>query len=93
MAIRQPILILAILLLLLIGSWLFRGFGMAEEEYRYRLIEIKTGDTLWGLARKHGEPEGDLRETVDVIQEVNGLEDSRLLPGQLLKVPIAAGKE
>lgn len=92
MAIRCPTIVVAVILILLIMTafWLFHGFGLveAEEESRYRVIEIKGGDSLWELARKHRKPNRDLRETIDVIRDVNGLKDSRLLPGQQLKVPI-----
>jgi len=45
---------------------------------RYR---VRSGDSLWAIARKHG-------TTVARLREENGLASSRILPGQVLDVPI-----
>lgn len=47
----------------------------AEQTYR-----VASGDTLWNIARRH-------RTTVEKVQAANGLSSSRILPGQLLKLP------
>lgn len=45
------------------------------ESYR-----VNRGDTLWSIARKHG-------TSVAELKELNGLESSRIRPGQRLRVP------
>ena len=45
---------------------------------RYR---VRSGDSLWAIARKHG-------TTVARLREENGLSSSRILAGQVLDVPI-----
>lgn len=47
----------------------------ATEAYR-----VNRGDTLWSIARKHG-------TTVAELKDLNGLESSRIRPGQRLVVP------
>lgn len=44
------------------------------------LVRIKSGDTLWDLARAH-------RTTVAAIQHANHLHGDRIYAGQLLKIP------
>lgn len=41
---------------------------------------VNRGDTLWSIARKHG-------TSVNELKELNGLESSRIRPGQRLVVP------
>lgn len=59
-----------------IGTGQQPGSTAAERAASYR---VRTGDTLWTIARATGTTVGDLRE-------VNELRGSRIYPGQLLKV-------
>ena len=43
---------------------------------------VRSGDSLWGIARTHG-------TTVDDLRSVNSLEGSRIFVGQVLDVPVA----
>lgn len=43
-------------------------------------IVVRPGDTLWGLAQRHG-------TTVDALREVNGLTEDTLRPGMSLHLP------
>ena len=47
----------------------------SAEEYR-----VRSGDSLWTIARRHD-------TTVDALMALNGLNSSRLLPGQNLRIP------
>jgi LysM repeat protein len=42
---------------------------------------VRSGDSLWGIARSHG-------TTVDDLRVANGLEGSRIYVGQVLDVPV-----
>ncbi len=44
--------------------------------------EVRSGDSLWTIARRHG-------TTVDEIRAANNLRGSRIIPGQVLEVPRA----
>ena len=44
---------------------------------RYR---VRSGDSLWGIARAHG-------TTVDELKSANNLRGSRIYAGQLLQLP------
>ncbi|MGE5585776.1 MAG: LysM peptidoglycan-binding domain-containing protein [Bacillota bacterium] len=50
---------------------------------------VQPGETIWSIAEMYRLP-GDLRMTVDILRELNGLwgaDGPRLRPGQRLKVP------
>lgn len=44
--------------------------------------QVRSGDTLWGIARTHG-------TTVAKLRATNALSTTRILPGQVLEVPLA----
>jgi LysM repeat protein len=46
---------------------------------------VRSGDSLWGIARSYG-------TTVDELRVANGLEGSRIFVGQLLDVPVDASE-
>lgn len=47
---------------------------------------VETGETLWEIAA-HFAPREDPRRFIHRIGELNGLEDSRVFPGQQLIIP------
>lgn len=44
---------------------------------------VRRGDSLWKIARSHG-------TTVDELKSVNGIDDSRIFPGQVIDVPLGS---
>jgi LysM repeat protein len=50
-----------------------------EAVAQYR---VNRGDSLWGIARRHG-------TTVETLKSINGLRSSRIVAGQLISVPAA----
>jgi len=53
------------------------GDRRSEQELPYT---VRTGDSLWTIARSHGVSVNDLKS-------VNGLDDAKIYPGQVLTVP------
>lgn len=51
--------------------------GSEPDTARY---QVRRGDSLWGLARRHN-------TTVDYIKQVNNLNTSRIYAGQVLELP------
>jgi nucleoid-associated protein YgaU len=49
-------------------------------------VVVRSGDTLWSIASSVA-GDGDVREVVARIREVNGLAGSGLVPGQVLTLP------
>ena len=49
-------------------------------------VVVEPGDTLWSIAESVAGA-ADVRDVVDRIQELNRLEGSSLVPGQVLQIP------
>jgi len=67
-----------------VSAWLT---SQSDGRFDSREIVVRSGDTLWGIAREHGPTGIDVRETVDWIRRNNGLSDATVYPGQVLIVP------
>jgi LysM repeat protein len=48
---------------------------------------VSSGETLWAIAIQNSSPGIDPRSAVVEIQELNGLSDGLIHPGQVLLVP------
>jgi LysM domain len=48
---------------------------------------VKTGDTLWEIARRLAGPYEDVRPVVDSLRQENGLGTAPLLAGDVLVLP------
>ena len=64
------------------------GRGADSEAPRPGLVvEVEYGESLWTIAREHGDPAQDVRETVWRIQKANGVEAGSLRPGSKITIP------
>ncbi len=50
-------------------------------------VVVEQGDTVWSIADRVTGSDEDVRAVVDVIVALNDLEDSVVVPGQVLRVP------
>ena len=82
---RLVILAVALLVVLLPGAW--RAIATAQVEGPATVtVTVESGDTLWGIASQI-DPGTDPRALIAQIRELNSLEQSGLVPGQVLVVP------
>ena len=49
---------------------------------------VQPGDTLWELAQDITPAGGDVRATVDLIRDANGMTTSMLVIGDLIAIPV-----
>lgn len=66
--------------LFLLGALFSATVFGAEIDARSLIYRVRSGDTLTGIAKKHG-------VTVDILQKINPTAALRLLPGMNIKVP------
>lgn len=68
----------------------FIGLGLAkgEQPSSYKEIIVKSGDSLWMIAKKYYPQDQDIRKSVWEIRKTNNLDDANIKPGQSLKIPI-----
>jgi nucleoid-associated protein YgaU len=86
---RRLVLVLALATAVAAGSWLGPLFGGGGGHLRLvgeSSVVVQSGDTLWSIASSLDRG-GDVRTLVDEIQELNGLRDADLMPGQILLLP------
>lgn len=55
----------------------------------YREIEVVEGDTLWNIALHYLPEKTDIRKMIYDIKEFNGMDNSYIYPGDIIKIPIA----
>ncbi len=63
-----------------------RELGTPEERPAL-LVKVSYGDSLWTIAREHGDPRRDVREMVAEIRRANGVDPGKLRPGSALVIP------
>jgi len=61
--------------------------GVASEAYDQHVVVV--GDTLWQIAETYTPAGEDVRTTIFGIREANGLENSVIVPGQVLRIPLS----
>lgn len=84
---RGRAVVLAVGLLLVLAVFLLvPGGSSASGEDRTEVVTVGTGQTLWQIASVRAEG-GDVREMVEHIKDLNGLDSGILLAGQDLRVP------
>ena len=51
------------------------------------VVEVRYGDSLWTIAREHGDPNRDVRDVVWRIARANRVEAGALQPGEEIAIP------
>jgi nucleoid-associated protein YgaU len=77
------VLALGSLVALLVGGGTQGGLRLAGE----RSVVVEPGDTVWSIAGEATGPDQDVRTVVDAIEELNDLDGSVVVPGQVLELP------
>ena len=83
--------LILIIFLLAVSTGLVMKVSSAEgiqKEKLYFEMYIKSGDTLWDLAKKYTPQGKDLRKTIYEISILNGLDSADIYPGQIIKIPV-----
>lgn len=84
---------MSVILILLFVCVFFSSKTYSNVEIGYKEIFISSGDTLWGIGQdefinnKYFENK-DIREVVNIIKKINNLENTNLVEGQKILVPI-----
>lgn len=86
---RRLVVVLVLLLAVAVvagGGAALGGGGDGLELMGTTSVIVEPGDTLWSIASAVA-GERDVREVVDGIQRLNDVENSAILPGQVLRLP------
>ena len=74
---------------IVLGSNLASAHDKSEqsEQKFYKSIEIKEGDTLWGIAKEYrGDDYNSIYDNIDEVMSINGLTSDQIHAGQYLTV-------
>lgn len=69
---------------IVVGALTLIGHGGAP---RTQLVTVEPGDTLWSVAGRAA-PELDPRNVIAQMMTLNGLRDSDVVVGEVLRVPV-----
>lgn len=72
--------------LILVSTFIFATSAYGYKEPGFKIIKVKTGDTLWDIANKYGK-NGDIRKYIYEIKKVNKLASSKIFAGDELMIP------
>lgn len=51
-------------------------------------VSVESGDTLWNLIEEYYDYQGDIRNRIYEVKEINGMKESRIYPGQIIYIPV-----
>ena len=52
-------------------------------------VVVSRGDNLWNLVQEYNpEYKGDIREAIDQVQKINGIQGANIQPGDVLMIPV-----
>lgn len=74
-------------IIIVLGLICISAGAKATVEREYQLITVHSGETLWTIAKEIA-PETDPRITIAKIKEANQLDQSKITPGQILKIVV-----
>ena len=67
-----------------------KGFKAKEQSIvpDYEVIFVKSGDSLWNIAKDFSDSKTDIRELIYEISKANQLADGIIHPGDQLLIPV-----
>mgnify|MGYP001950765515 CR=1 FL=1 len=72
-------------LILLLSALYMTNAAKATSDDKVSTITVRSGQTLWSIARQIA-PEKDPRDVVVMLKQANNLQNSNLTIGQTLKI-------
>lgn len=85
---RKSIVVAFLVLFALLNiSMVCTAMAGGTEKNHYIEVKVRSGDTLWELAKDYSQPQQDVRKLIYEIREVNNLTCVDLKPGQTIKIP------
>ncbi|MCX7951958.1 MAG: LysM peptidoglycan-binding domain-containing protein [Clostridiales bacterium] len=88
---RYLILYSIVLIMVTSSSHMLYAKLLSKQTYtnrNYVEITVEKGDTIWNISLKYTPKNKDVRKTVYEIRKLNNIDNSIIIPGQIIKVPI-----
>lgn len=90
---RKLRLSIVVIVFILMVSIIVGGFSAKADAARFASdrnfvpVYIVDGDTLWDLVDKYYDYQGDIREAIYEVKEINNIKGSVLQAGQVIYIP------
>lgn len=55
---------------------------------KWEEVVVRSGDTLWNIAKANNPKNYDVRKVIYEIMEFNNMKDARINPGDIIKIPM-----
>jgi nucleoid-associated protein YgaU len=79
--------VVVLAILFFIASTVFASVSNAMQEPVYETVIVKSGDTVWDIAKDCGDNKQDVRQVIQTIYKLNGMDSPKIYPGQILRIP------
>lgn len=90
---RLALVLLSVLLGLAVWSVSAKAFASEPGGgVEVQTVTVQPGETLWRLAAGVAESGEDVRDVVQEIQELNGMESAAVRAGEQLLLPVSTGR-
>ena len=70
------------------GGYLLHSEVSGYQEPDYTTVVVKSGDTLWSISQKYVPDNMDIRDYINSVSKINGVEAGELRSGMALRVPV-----
>jgi nucleoid-associated protein YgaU len=81
------------ILSVIITSFIITSGVSGTETFETKEIAIRTGDTLWDIAEFYKPSDRSFRSYLDEIYKINNVDPEKLLPEQIIKIPLYGSQE
>lgn len=80
--------VITVAVILLLSTFVLGTLAKGNEMTEYTDYMVKSGDTLWSVAKLYVPDNMDIRKYIDRIMKENDMESPALIPGQVLHIPL-----
>ncbi|MDI6704766.1 MAG: LysM peptidoglycan-binding domain-containing protein [Bacillota bacterium] len=80
--------IITVMVISLLSTFVSGTLAKGNEMAEYTDYMVKSGDTLWFIAKLYVPDNMDIRKYINRIMKENNMESPALIPGQVLHIPL-----
>lgn len=59
-----------------------------DSHIQFKEIKVKTGDTLWSIAKRYAPPGSNYLVYISKLEEINEVKSALIYPGEILIIPV-----
>jgi len=59
-----------------------------EQNYVYESVEVMHNDSVWSIAKRYCPNDMEIKEYMNIIEEINGINSDYIVEGNYLLIPV-----